>query len=102
MDSPVGSDTSHVTSVSHSWRLFGEKVSRSEIVYFAQLFLCVALIVTCVVMLALHDPNREYWMVVLSSVVGYIMPSPQFYKEKIKGHSVHKGLLESARAEIFI
>lgn len=88
MDSPVGSDTSHVTSVSH-WRLFGEKVPRSEIVYFAQLFMCVALIITCVVMLALHDPNREYWMVVLSSLVGYIMPSPQLDKEKIKTHSVH-------------
>ena len=56
--------------------------------YFAQSFLCVALIVTCVVMLALRDPNREYWMVVLSSLVGYIMPSPQLQKEKIKGHPV--------------
>ena len=59
METPVGSDTCHVTSASHS-RLFGEKVPRLEIVYFAQLFMCVALIITCVVMLALHDTNREY------------------------------------------
>ena len=88
MDTPVGSDTSHITSVSH-WKMFGEKVPRAEIVYFAQLFMCVALIITCVFMLALHDPNKEYWMVVLSSLVGYIMPSPQLQKEKIKGHPVH-------------
>ena len=69
--------------------MFGEKVPRAEIVYFAQLFMCVALIITCVFMLALHDPNKEYWMVVLSSLVGYIMPSPQLQKEKIKGHPVH-------------
>ena len=87
MDTPVGSDTSQVTSVSQ-WKMFGEKMPRSEIMYFAQLFMCVALIITCVVMLALHDPNREYWMVVLSSLVGYIMPSPQLQKEKVKGHSV--------------
>ena len=68
--------------------MFGEKVPRSEIVYFAKLFMCVALIITFVVMLALHNPNREYWMVVLSSLVGYIMPSPQLQKEKVKGHSV--------------
>ena len=88
MDTPIGSDTSQITSVSH-WRFFVEKVPRSEIVYFAQLFMCVALIITCVVMLALHDPNREYWMVVLSSLVGYIMPSPQLDKGKAKTHSVH-------------
>ena len=49
---------------------------RSEIIYFAQLFICVELIITFQVMLALHDPNREYWVVVMSSLVGYIMPSP--------------------------
>lgn len=27
-------------------------------------------------MLALHDSNREYWMICLSSTVGYIMPIP--------------------------
>ena len=79
MDSPNGSHSSQVTLVSH-WKLFGEKIPRAEIMYFAQLFMCVALIITCVVMLALHDPNREYWMVVLSSLVGYIMPSPQLQK----------------------
>ena len=28
-------------------------------------------------MLALRDPNRDFWMVTLSSLVGYVMPSPQ-------------------------
>lgn len=68
--------------------MLGEKVPRSEIVYFAQLLMCVALIIICVIMLALRDPNREYWMAVLSSLVVYIMPCPQLYKEKGKGHPV--------------
>lgn len=55
--------------------MFGEKIPRSEIVYIAQLFLCLALIITFVVMLALHNPNRKYWVVMLSSLVGFIMPS---------------------------
>ena len=87
MDTPVGSDTSQITSISH-WRFFGEKVPRSEIVYFAQLFMCVALIIPFVVILALHYPNKENGMVVLSSLVGYIMPSPQLDKGKVKTHSV--------------
>ena len=61
---------------------------RSEIVYFSQSFMSVALIITSVVILALHDANREYWMVVLSSLVGYIMPNPQLHKEIIKSHPV--------------
>ena len=82
MDSPHGS---HTSQVSAEWRVFGEKIRRSEIVYFAQLFMCPALIITCVVMLALHNPNREYWMVVLSSLVGYIMPSSHMSKNKVQG-----------------
>jgi hypothetical protein len=59
------------------WKFLGEKVPRAEIVYFAQLFLCLTLIITSVVMLALQDPNRDFWMVTLSSLVGYVIPSPQ-------------------------
>lgn len=72
MDSPNGS---HSTSLEH-WKLFGEIISRAEIVFFAQLFVCITLIIASIVMLAVHDSNREYWMVILSSLVGYIMPSP--------------------------
>jgi hypothetical protein len=70
MDSASGSSSTQ-------WKFLGEKVPRAEIVYFAQLFLCLTLIITYVVMLALRDPNRDFWMVTLSSLVGYVMPSPQ-------------------------
>jgi hypothetical protein len=73
MDSASGSHSAN----SVQWKFLGEKVPRAEIVYFAQLFLCLTLIITTVVMLALKDPNRDFWMVTLSSLVGYVMPSPQ-------------------------
>ena len=57
-------DTASGSSSTHSqWKFLGEKVPRAEIVYFAQLFLCLTLIITSVVMLALKDPNRDFWMV---------------------------------------
>jgi hypothetical protein len=59
------------------WKFLGEKVPQAEIVYFAQIFLCLTLIITSVVMLALKYSNRNFWMVTLSSLVGYVMPSPQ-------------------------
>lgn len=58
--------------MSDQWKMFGEKIPRAEIVYFAQLLICLILIIACIVMLVLHDSNREYWMI----FVGYIMPSP--------------------------
>jgi hypothetical protein len=73
MDSASGSHSAN----SVQWKFLGEKVPRAEIVYFAQLFLCLTLTITSVVMLALKDPNRDFWMVTLSSLVGYVMPSPQ-------------------------
>ena len=48
-------------------------------------------------MLALGDPNRDFWMVTLSSLVGYVMPSPQMNLGSIKevqsppDASVHHG-----------
>jgi hypothetical protein len=73
MDSASGSHSANTVQ----WKFLGKKIPRAEIVYFAQLFLCLTLIITSVVMLALKDPNRDFWMVTLSSLVGYIMPSPQ-------------------------
>lgn len=70
MDSPSGS-----RKIEH-WLLCGGKLPRAEIIFFAQLFICVTLIIASIAMLALHDANRDFWMVILSSVVGYIMPSP--------------------------
>jgi hypothetical protein len=73
MDSESGS----LSTDSVQWKFLEEKVPRVEIVYFAQLFLWLTLIITSVVMLALKDPNRDFWMVTLSSLTGYVMPSPQ-------------------------
>jgi hypothetical protein len=35
-----------------------------------------------VVILALKDPNRNFWMVTLTSLVGFVMPSPQMVSIK--------------------
>lgn len=53
--------------MSAEYKVFGEKIPRSEIVYIAQLFLCLALIIAFVVMLALHNSNGKYLVVMLSS-----------------------------------
>lgn len=56
----------------------------SNFFFFAQLLICITLIIASIVMLDVHDENRDFWMVTLSSLVGYIMPTPN-YPKKNKG-----------------
>jgi hypothetical protein len=56
MDSASGSHS----AFSVQWKLLGKKIPRAQIVYFAQLFLCLTLIITSVVMSALKDPNCDF------------------------------------------
>lgn len=54
----------------------------------AQLLICITLIIASIVMLGIHDNNRDFWMVTLSSLVGYIMPTPNYpkvIKNKVAG-----------------
>lgn len=60
-----------------------ENCPEQKLFFFAQLLICVTLIIASIVMLGLHDENRDFWMVTLSSLVGYIMPTPN-YPKKIK------------------
>lgn len=84
MDSPSGSHSSSSYKIEH-WNVCGGKLPRAEIIFFAQLLICVTLIIASIVMLGLHDENRDFWMVTLSSLVGYIMPTPNYPKTmKIK------------------
>lgn len=76
--------------MSDQWKMFGEKIPRAEIVYFAQLLICLILIIACIVMLVLHDSNREYWMICLSSTVGYIMPSPTLQLKSPTNQNLHE------------
>jgi hypothetical protein len=93
MDSASGSQSAN----SVQWKFIGENVPRAKIVHFVQLFLCLTLIITSAVMLllALKDPNCDFWMITLSFLVGYVMSSPQVGSIKqpttSTNSSVHRG-----------
>lgn len=62
------------------WNVCGGKLPRAEIIFLAQLLICITLIIASIVMLSLQDKNRDFWMVTLSSLVGNIMPIPNYPK----------------------
>jgi hypothetical protein len=65
-------------SSTHSERcnVMGGKLPKSEIVYFCQMIVVYVIIVTSIVNLSLQNGKNELWITLLSSAIGYDLPSP--------------------------
>ena len=54
----------------------GNRVPKNQITYVSQIIVIYAIIATAIVHLSIQSPNRELWLILLSSSLGYILPSP--------------------------
>ena len=61
---------------SERWDMMGSKLPKSEIVYFCQMIVVNVIIVTSIVNLSLQNGTNELWITLLSSAIGYTLPSP--------------------------
>ena len=57
-----------------SWKLFGRTCNRSLLVFLCQFFVIVLMLVCAIVRIML---STTVWVAILSSTVGYILPSPK-------------------------
>ena len=63
------------------WDVMGKAFPRSEIKYFAQVFIIYIVIITCLVNLSLGTSDlNNLWVSLLSSCIGYMLPSPHIRK----------------------
>jgi FtsH-binding integral membrane protein len=53
----------------------GSKLRKSEIVYFCQMIVVYVIIVTSIVNLSLQNGKNELWITILSSAIGYALPT---------------------------
>lgn len=58
------------------WKVFGRRVPKQEAVFFSQIILIYAVVITCILNLSLTRENSNLWTALLSSCLGYILPSP--------------------------
>ena len=49
---------------------------KNRITYFSQIIVIYAIIATAIIHLSLQAPDKELWLVLLSSSLGYILPTP--------------------------
>ena len=61
---------------SERWEVMGSKLPKLEIVYFCQMIVVYVIIVTSIVNLSLQKGKNELWITLLSSAIGYALPSP--------------------------
>jgi FtsH-binding integral membrane protein len=66
-----------------SWCLLGNKIPKSEIVYFCQMTVVYIIIITSIVNLSMKNGSSELWISLLSSAIGYVLPNPSLKTEKL-------------------
>ena len=63
------------------WKWFGEDYPRKEIVFFAQIVVIYAVIIVSILNLTFNTGDKNLWIVLSSSCLGYLLPSPSLEKD---------------------
>ena len=59
------------------WHFCGKICPRSEIVFLVQVVLVYMVVIVSIVNITLGRANDKLWIALLSSSIGYILPSPK-------------------------
>ena len=52
------------------------KIAKNPLTFFTQIIVVYMIIITSLVHISLRSPDKELWLILLSSSIGYILPSP--------------------------
>ena len=81
-----GSDRTSI-DYTKNYTCCGNRVPKNQFTYISQIIDIYAIIATSIVHLSIQSQDRELWLILLSSSLGYILPSPglKFTKQKQPG-----------------
>ena len=65
------------------WCLSGHTVSKHQIVFFTQVILVYIVVIASIVNISLGIADQNIWVILLSSAIGYLLPSPSLKNERI-------------------
>lgn len=65
-----------------SWKFCGYGLDKAQVVYFSQIIIIYIIIITCILNLSLKNGDSNLWTALLSSCIGYILPSPKLKETK--------------------
>ena len=64
------------------WKFFGQRMPKTELVFFSQVIILYIVIITCIINLSLESENSNLWTALLSSSLGYLLPCPSMKERK--------------------
>ena len=70
------------SSTSSEWRIFGAKLPRSLTVFLSQTIIAYVVITVALINLSIGNHQETLWTALLSSCLGYLLPSPKIKKVK--------------------
>ena len=74
-------DMDSIQEEDKEWGILGKQFPRSEIKFFTQVIILYIVIITCLVNLSLGKSDlTALWISLLSSCIGYLLPSPYIRK----------------------
>lgn len=81
------------TSEKREFSFCGNRIPKNQFTFISQIIIIYAIVVTSIVHLSIQSPDRELWLILLSSSLGYILPSPglKFIKQSQTGFDFTDG-----------
>ena len=67
--------------------------------FFTQIIVVYMIIITSLVQISLRSPDKELWLILLSSSIGYILPSPGLKFRKQSSLSSSSDELDSTKVK---
>ena len=76
---------------STNWKCCDKRVPKGEIVYICQIIAVYIVIIASIANLAFGHGDSNLWSALLSSCLGYLLPSPTLHNERSRSRTERKG-----------
>ena len=71
------------SSLSNERRICKDRIPQNKITFAIQIIAIYSIIIASVINLSLQHPDKELWLILLSSCIGYVLPNPGLkYKKR--------------------
>jgi hypothetical protein len=78
-ESPINIEVD--STASHKWNIFHWRFPKSEVVFFAQVFLIYVVVITSIVNLTIGSSDSKLWTALLTGHIGYLLPNPSLKRK---------------------
>ncbi len=84
LDPHEDSDSNTTLSQTSQWKLFGDDIAKSQVVFMCQYIVIILVVVTSLINLTRETNLDQVWCTLLSGAIGYLLPAPSIRRNNRK------------------